>query len=314
VTSDPQPLAGLDLALVGPGRVGASVTHWAVARGARCLSISGRPGSPRARELAARFGARASDASELADPGARLVLLAVPDAALGEVARRLAGHRRNAVALHLAGAWGASVLAPLAAAGWRTGSFHPLRAFTAIEPDPAAAAGTFFALDGDAEARALGRRLAEAFDAEAAVVPEEQRVLYHWAATVAAGGVAALLATADAVGRRLGLPGSALRGYARLAAGALEAAAGADPPASAITGPVARGDLESVERQLTALREKAPDLLTLAVELARSILARRAEAGLGGTAGAPLAERLGRSDLLDRSKDPVLTSQRPGSA
>jgi len=314
VTSSSQPLAGLDLALVGPGRVGSSLTHWAVARGARCLSVSGRAGSTRARELAARLGARTADSSEIADPEARLVLLAVPDAALGEVARRLAGHRRSAVALHLAGSWGASVLAPLAAAGWRTGSFHPLRAFAAVEPDPAAAAGTFFALDGDAEARALGRRLAAAFEAEAAVVPEEQRVLYHWAATVAAGGVAALLATADAVGRRLGLPGSALRGYARLAAGALEAAAGADPPALAITGPVARGDLESVDRQLAALRESAPDLLPLALVLARAILARRTEAGLGEPAGSPLAERLAKSDLLDRSKDPVLTSPRPGSA
>ena len=322
------PLAGLDFALIGPGRVGASLALWAVAAGARCASVAGRAGARAATELAARLGAAVADPAELAAREAKLVLVAVPDAAIGEVARRLASRRQGAaVALHVSGAYGAAILEPLARAGWRTGSFHPLRAFPAVEPELAAAAGTFFALDGDAEARALGRRFAEAFGGTSAVVADAERPLYHWAASLAAGGVVTLLATAVEVGRRLGLPDAALAGYGRLATGALEAATAsrstsesasesrrAFDPASAITGPVARGDRETVERHLTALTAHAPDLLPLEIELARATLARRAERQPPDAAQRQLAERLARPDLLDRAKVRVLASGRPHSA
>lgn len=308
------PLAGLEFALVGPGRVGTSLALWAVARGARCLSVAGSAGSGHAGELATRLGARVADAGELADTGARLVWIAVPDGRIAEVARRLAGRRRLGVALHVSGALGASVLAPLAASGCRTGSFHPLRAFATVEPSVEAAAGTFFALDGDAEARALGRRLAKAFDGESAVVEEELRPLYHWAATLAAGSLVALLATAHDVARRLNLPAAARRGYDRLALGALGAAIASGEPAAAMTGPVARGDLETLDRHLEALSAARPDLVPLAVELARTVLARAAEHAPLDAAQRSVAERLSRPDLLDRARDRVLTSFRPKPA
>ncbi len=303
------PLAGLDFALVGPGRVGASLAHWAVARGARCTTIAGRCGSSRAVELAAELGAEVADADERADPRADLLWICVPDHEIGDLARRMARHPRRGVALHVAGALSASELAPLSKAGCRIGTFHPLRAFPAVEPDLCRAAGTFFALDGDAEARALGRRLAQAFGGESAVVAEEQRPLYHWAATLAAGGVVTLLATARSVGRGLGLPESALSGYGRLAEGALAAALEASEPAATMTGPVARGDQETIDRHLRALASSAPDLLPLAVELARATLAVVPPDPELEPARRALADRLARRDLLDRPKDRVLASQ-----
>jgi len=314
VTTNESPLAGLDFALVGPGRVGTSLALWAVARGARCRSVAGGPGSSRAAPLAARLGATAAGGAELADPEAGCILIAVPDAKIAEVARRLAGRRRSGVALHVSGALGASVLAPLVAAGCRAGAFHPLRAFPAVEEDVRAAAGTFYALDGDAEARSMGRRLAKAFDGESAVVDEELRPLYHWAASVAAGSLVALLATAHDVARRLNLPDSARRGYDRLAAGALGAALASGDPAAAMTGPAARGDLETLHRHLEALAARRPDLLSLAVELARTVVARAAENAPLDPAQLAVAEWLARPDLLDRAKDRVLASPRPKSA
>jgi len=310
VTADSSPLGDLEFALVGPGRVGSTLALWLVARGARCLSVAGRAGSPAAARLAGRLGASTAPAGEIADEAAKLVLIAVPDSEIPEVARRAAARRRRGIVLHVSGALGVSVLAPLSASGCRVGSFHPLRAFPAVEEDPGAARGTFFALDGDAEARALGRRLAEALGGESAVVGEEARPLYHWAATLAAGGVVTLLATAQAVARRLNLPAAAERGYAHLAQGALEAAVQAPSPAAAMTGPVARGDVATVEAHLEALSATAPDLLPLAVEIARGALARRVEAGAETPAQQALSDRLKRTDLLDRPKDRVLTSSR----
>jgi predicted short-subunit dehydrogenase-like oxidoreductase (DUF2520 family) len=312
VNPAPKPLADLTFALVGPGRVGSSLAHWAVDAGARCLSVAGTPGSARAVELAEQLGAPVADTVELAAPEARWVWIATPDARIHEVARRLASRRRHGAALHVSGALGASALGALAAAGCRVGAFHPLRAFPAVEERPAP--GTFYALDGDPEARALGRRLAHAFGGECGVVGDEQRALYHWAATLAAGGVVTLLATAHTVGRQLGLPEAALRGYGELARGALAGALASGEPRDAITGPASRGDLETVEGHLAALAARAPELVPLAVELVRATLLRYAEAGPLDPAQKRLAERLAREDLLDRPKDRVLASTRPKPA
>ncbi len=303
-----RPLAGLRFVLVGPGRVGSSLASWAVARGAECVAVAGRAGSERTRTTAALLEARSALAADLESQDSGLALIAVPDGEIREVARRLAGRLRGVV-LHVSGALGASVLAPLAAAGCATGTFHPLRVFPRFEPDAEAARGTFFALDGAPEARALGRRLAEAFGGEAAVVSEEVRVLYHLAATLAAGGIATTFASALAVARAAGVPAAALRGYGELARGALAAALESPEPADAITGPAARGDLETVERQLELLEATAPELKPLVLALARAALDRRRERSPWTPPQQALAERLSRTDLLDRSRVRVLTSK-----
>jgi predicted short-subunit dehydrogenase-like oxidoreductase (DUF2520 family) len=154
-----------------------------------------------------------------------------------------------------------------------------LKAFPAPLPEPAAARGVFFAVDGDAAAQALARRLAAAWGAEAGEVPAERRTLYHFAATLAAGGVTTLLAAAEGLAATLGLPAATARGYRELARGALAAAETASDATAAITGPAVRGDRATLERHLAALAEAAPELVPLAVLLARESLrqlARRA--------------------------------------
>lgn len=308
VNPSARPLDGLDFALVGPGLVGTSLAEWARAGGAACRAVAARTRSASLAALADRWQAVATTAALWDAPEVDLVLIAVPDATIPDVARHLAGRVRSGVVLHTAGALGPSVLAPLAATGVAVGCLHPLRAFPAVEPDPAAARGTFYALDGDARARTLGRRLAEAFGGESAVVAEAVRPVYHLAASFAAGGVTTLFASAVALARAGGVPSAAFAGYARLAAGALAAAAAAPDPADAITGPAVRGELATVERQLAALRSVAPSFAGLAVAVARAALERRAERGPLSAAQRALAERLERPDLLDRTKDPVLTS------
>jgi predicted short-subunit dehydrogenase-like oxidoreductase (DUF2520 family) len=284
----PGPFAGLTFALAGAGRVGGSLARWLAAGGARATAVAvrrpprgGGGGSSPGAALAEELGARAVPFERLATGDDGLLLVAVSDPALDEVVRRLGERPQAAVALHTSGSRGASALGPLAAGGSAVGSFHPLRAFTRVEPDPAAARGVFFALDGDPAARALGRRLAGAWGAVTAVVPEGRRDLYHFAATRAAGGVTTLLAVAEQLADRLGLPPAVAAGYRELARGAVAATAERGA-AAAITGPAARGDLATVERHLEALAGEAPDLAPLAALLA--LESRRQHARAGGAA------------------------------
>jgi predicted short-subunit dehydrogenase-like oxidoreductase (DUF2520 family) len=266
------PLSPLRFSLAGPGRVGSSLARWAVAAGAELVRVAGRhpgaeswPGGPRCVEL-----------DDLASGGQDLLLIAVGDGGVTEVAERLARRPQARVALHTSGILDASALAPLRAAGSATGSLHPLKAFPRPLPDPAEARGVFFAVDGDPAARELAFRIAAAWKGVAAEVPADSRALYHFAATLAAGGVTTLLAAAAEIAGMLGLPEEVTRGYLELARGAL-AAAGRTldegrPLAEAITGPAARGDRETLNHHLEALGRLAPEKLPLAMFLMREIL------------------------------------------
>lgn len=256
------PLAGLRFSLAGPGRVGSSLAAWLTASGAERVAVAGRRESPGHIPL-----------YTLQSAGQDLLLVAVADGALEEVAAELARRPQARVVLHTSGSRDASVLAALREEGSAVGSLHPLKAFPRPLPDPAEARGVFFAVDGDAPARDLAVRLAETWGGVAAEVPPESRALYHFAATLAAGGVTTLLAAASEIAGRLGLPEEVTRGYLELCRGALNAAAqtldAGRPLAEAITGPAARGDEETLGRHLEALRKLDPERLVLAEALAR---------------------------------------------
>ena len=258
-------LQGLRFSLAGPGRVGGSLARWAIASGATLVSVAGRsPGDP-----AWEGGPPRIALGDLETAGQDLLLVAVSDGALASVAAALAHRPQARVALHTSGSQDASVLAPLREAGTAVGSLHPLKAFPRPLPLPEEGRGVFFAVDGDPEAQDLARRLAAAWGAVTALVPPESRTLYHFAATLAAGGVTTLLAAAAEIADKLGLPPEVAKGYVELARGAVTAARDAldaeRPLSSTITGPAARGDRATLARHLEALRHVAPDKLPLAL-------------------------------------------------
>jgi predicted short-subunit dehydrogenase-like oxidoreductase (DUF2520 family) len=269
------------LAFLGAGRVGLSLAAWSRAAGDQLVVVASR--SPGAREQAARLLApgRLATPETLTSADADVLLIAASDPALGPLAVALAAdlaQRPQApVVLHTAGALDASVLAPLAAAGVATGSLHPLKAFPRPLLDAAAGHGVVFGIDGDPAAQLVARQLALSWGGAAVVVPAGQRLLYHFGATLAAGGVVTLLTVAADLVSRLGLPPDVVRGYLELARGAIAEATAARQPSAAITGPLARGDAPLVRRQLAALAAVAGDreqlVLSLAIATLEALLA-----------------------------------------
>lgn len=255
-------LSGLTFSLAGPGRVGTSLAAWLETAGAKRIATAGR-----------------GEIAGLQTAGQDLLLISVPDPVLREVAAGLAARPQAAVVLHTSGSLDASALAPLHETGSAVGSLHPLKAFPRPLPDPGEAKGVFFAVDGDPEAQALAHRLAAAWGGTSAEVASEVRPLYHFAATLSAGGVVTVLALAEDLARRLGLPEAAVRGYLELCRGAVAQAVETGAPATVLTGPAARGDRATVAGHLEALRHLAPDKLPLVLHLARETLRQKERAG-----------------------------------
>jgi predicted short-subunit dehydrogenase-like oxidoreductase (DUF2520 family) len=293
----------LGFSLVGPGRVGSSLARWLCAHGARLGCVGGRS-EVAAEDLAKELGGRTMALDALESSGDDLLLIAVSDPAVADVARILASRSQAAVILHVSGAIAVEALAPLRARGSAVGAMHPLRAFPSPSHDVADAAGVLFSLGGDLAAVEMSAAIVDAWTGRSLRIRDDQRPLYHLAASLAAGGVVTLLATATELAERAGLPASVIDGYHSLAHQALSESERHPHPATAITGPVARGDAQAVESLLQALADQAPAALDIVVAIARETLRQRA--ALSGTARdhskipSPVAKVLQRKSFLDR--------------
>jgi predicted short-subunit dehydrogenase-like oxidoreductase (DUF2520 family) len=220
--------------------------------------------------------------------GATVVLVTVRDAQLEEVLAGLASASpaKGTVVLHTSGAAEPAALAALRAQGHPCGTFHPLLAFT----DPARAAasigGAWFGIDGDPRARETSRTLAAALGARTLEIPAGEKVRYHAAAVFVSNFPALLMASGEKLLTTIGLlPDDARAALMPLFAAAAENVK-AKPSVQALTGPIVRGDVETVRRHVAALAAD-PEMRALYAALSRAAveLARKA-----GTDPARLAE------------------------
>jgi predicted short-subunit dehydrogenase-like oxidoreductase (DUF2520 family) len=241
----PSPLSAT-LTVVGRGRVGRSLARAAEAAGIEVtLAPSEDPG----------------------DCTGAAVLLCVPDEAIGEAAARVAAGEPLLVG-HVSGATTLDALAPAAERGAGTFSLHPLQTFpdgeTPVEGTPAAIAGS------DGAALEYARSLADGLAMRPFEVPEEKRAAYHAAAAMSSNLLVALEESAAELLDRIGVDDA----RNLLAPLVLRTAANwAERGPAALTGPIARGDRDTVQRHRVALAENAPDLVRL-----YDVLAMRAEA------------------------------------
>lgn len=267
MTSPQPPLAGLRLSLVGPGRVGSSLAHWAVARGAKLHRVAGRT-EISASPLADQLNAEPVAVSKMTSADTDVLLVSVDDAALQQVSTLLSQRQQAPVVLHTSGRNTAKVLAELQTNRSSIGSIHPLKAFPRVVSDPRAAAGVVFGYDGDPPAQEAIRRLVHAWSGIPIEIPAQSRNLYHLAATISAGGVVSLVASACELAGSVGLDPVVGDGLLKLAEEALAEASRTASIADAITGPVARGDLQGFAEQVAELRSVDPELALLVEQLA----------------------------------------------
>ena len=188
-----------------------------------------------------------------------VVLACVPDAAVATVVASWPVHA-NVVVAHCAGSLGLDVLVPHPAVG----SVHPLVSL----PDPTTGAarlrGAWFGVAGDDAMRSL----VEALGGTAVQVDDPARATYHAAAVVASNHLVALMGQVERLAGGVGVP---LEAYLELARGSL-ANVGEVGAAAALTGPVARGDWDTVRRHLASLApDERPAYVALAVQAARLV-------------------------------------------
>ena len=248
------PCGGTRLALVGAGRLGSALASAFAAAGAELegpLERSERPSGP-----------------------VEAVLLCVPDGEIPAAAAAVAG--AAPFVGHTSGATALEALAPAGAAAF---GLHPLQTFVRGD-GPERFVGAGCAVAGETEAAlALATGLAESLRMRPFALADADRAVYHAAASIASNFLVTLQAAAEDAAAAAGLgPAEARELLAPLVRATVENWAELGPE-RALTGPLARGDEATVQRQRQALEERTPHLLDMfdaLVERTRAVAGREA--------------------------------------
>ncbi|MGZ8764781.1 MAG: Rossmann-like and DUF2520 domain-containing protein [Acidimicrobiia bacterium] len=251
------------VAIVGPGRAGRAVGAALQRAGWSIVAVSGR-GAEAASTVAAasELGTVAREVDDLGS-AAEIVILATPDGVIAAGAEAVVGSvAPGALVVHLAGSRGLEVFG--VAAGRRPdvrfAALHPLVSIPT--PDPAHLRSGWCAVAGEPDVYGL----ASALGLQPFTIAAGERARYHATATIAANHLVALMGQVERLARLAGVPRDAFYPLIRGVLDNCELIG----PREALTGPVMRGDTETVDAHLAALPPEERDLYrALAAEALR---------------------------------------------
>ena len=261
------------IGVVGAGRVGAVLAAALRVAGHEIVAAAGESDASRRRMddlLPGVAVAKPTDVARRSD----LLLLTVPDDMLSNVVTMLAASgaiREGQVVVHTSGRHGLAVLAPARAVGARTIAMHPAMTFTGTGLDLSRLSGCVFGVTADDADRALTESLVADLGGRPMWVPEDRRTLYHAGLAHGANHLVTLVTEAMEILSAAGAddPAATLR---PLLTAALDNAL--DHGDAALTGPIVRGDVETVRAHVADLVTTAPQTLPSYIAMARATLDR----------------------------------------
>lgn len=240
-----------EIAIVGMGRLGTAL--------ARRLSEDGYS----AKKLT-RKSTRATQV------GAQVSWFCVPDAEIARVADTFSQFQwKEKFAFHSSGVLSSDALKSLRDAGASVASVHPLMTF--VKGSVPELTGVRFAIEGDTSAVRLARSIVRDLGGRAVTIKKQDKVAYHAFATMICPLLVSLLAASEKAAALSGMSAAesrrrmfpiirqTLRNYEKLG------------PAAAFSGPVVRGDVQTIRAHLNAL-SKVPAAKSAYAALARAAL------------------------------------------
>jgi predicted short-subunit dehydrogenase-like oxidoreductase (DUF2520 family) len=265
------------VAIIGAGRVGSSVGFLLKRAG---YPISGV--SARTPESAAKAAAFIGQGEPTADPvraasRAELVFITTPDRIIEPVCNTLSkagAIRPGAIVIHMSGAHALDLLDSAAEAGALRAVLHPLQSLASREQGIKTLPGSYFRIESDPAALAAVREIAKALGGIELSMPKwspgkESAALYHAGAVAVSNYFVALVQYGLKFYQALGADRKeALKAVLPLIKGTLHNIETLGIP-DALTGPIMRGDSETVSDHLAAMQKRAPELIGLYKELAR---------------------------------------------
>lgn len=257
------------IGVIGAGRVGAVLAAALRAQGHDIVAVAGESDATRSRIAALLPGVEIHKPTEVARR-CDLLLLTVPDDMLANVVSSLVGAgaiRAGQRVCHTSGRHGLAVLEPATAIGAHPLAMHPAMTFTGTALDLDRLSGCVFGVTAPDADRAVAADLVAALGGTPMWVPEERRSLYHAGLAHGANHLVTLVAQAMEMLAASGAedPAAVLR---PLLGAALDNALHHGD--AALTGPIVRGDVNTVAAHLADLAMTAPGTIPSYVAMAKA--------------------------------------------
>ncbi len=253
-------------AIVGCGKVGTVLGKFLAAAGYRPAGLASK--SLSSAEKAAQiigtdyFNQIPWEITKKAD----VVFITTPDNAIADTCNSIAendGFGKDAVVLHCSGVLPSTILSSAKKGGASVGSMHPLQSFASAEIEQNPFQDIIISVEGDAAAVNAAGKIATDLGATCLTIQTEAKTLYHASAAVASNYLVTLLDLALRLIEASGISGpDAIKVLKPLIEGTL-ANVERVGVIKALTGPIVRGDVETVEKHIQEIGSKKPELLSL---------------------------------------------------
>jgi len=253
------------VSIIGAGVVGTTVGYILSTKGYEIVAIAGRSQTSLARARSYIKGLITTDIVEAASLG-NVIFITTQDDQIENVCKEIAhrnGFKADDIVLHMSGALPVKVLKSADEAGAYVASIHPMQSFADIDLAIKQLPGTYFGVTTDDEVWPFAFELVKDLGGEPILVKDEDKSLYHAAACVASNYLVALLRFTQEMYLSIGISQEvSLKAVWPLVEGTLKNIK-QKGTSQALTGPIARGDLGTIEKHLSSIKSKFPEALIL---------------------------------------------------
>jgi len=252
-------------AIVGCGKVGKALGKHLQSAGYSLIGISTQ--SMDSAEKAAHitgtdnFTSRSWEITQTAD----IVFITTPDSVIEDVCTQISqkkGFKKDATVLHCSGAHPSTILSSARQSGAVIGSMHPLQSFSA-DSSGNSFQGIIISIEGDEKAVTIATQIANDLGSNCLTIKTDNKVLYHAAAVVACNYLVALQDAAFKLMKKAGISEKDV--FAVLSPLIFGTLSNIEKSGTikSLTGPIARGDIETITRHIKGIKKEAPEILNM---------------------------------------------------
>ena len=249
--------------IIGLGKVGAAVGHLLRRSGYPVIAVVDSSEDTLRKNIAYTGGEAYTDIEQLS-LSADCFIITTGDDQIEEACRLLAAYIHSpAVVLHMSGVGSLALLDAAKEAGAKVGSIHPLQTFPDVEGAIQSLQGSFFGITADPSLETWAGQLVRSWGGIPFFVSDEDRPLYHAAACVVSNYFVGLLSMAEKMYVLLGLDEKEAKEAFWPLLTATMRNIDQKGLVSSLTGPIARGDLGTLQKHMESMEKRIPELLPL---------------------------------------------------